>query len=287
MLHRVLGENVALAVVVHASAVVYADPSQLEIALLNLALNARDAMPRGGQLTVEVGRLAPDDPARPAGEDVPAGPLAVLLVRDTGVGMDPATRARMFEPFFTTKGVGRGTGLGLPIVLGVVGECGGAIRVETGAGSGTEFRLYFPIRTGEAGTAATREADAAPRGTETVLVVEDDPHLRGVIRRALASHGYAVRAVGNAADARAVVGSAPDLLLTDVVLPDGNGLDLAAELAVRWPGAKILFMSGYTGDHLRAVGDLPADALLLPKPFTAGTLLVRIREVLERRRSVA
>jgi signal transduction histidine kinase len=287
MLRRVLGEHVTLAVEAHAPVLVHADPSQLEIALLNLALNARDAMPRGGKLTVEVRRVEVDDPERPQGVDVPAGPLAALVVRDAGVGMDAPTRARMFEPFFTTKGVGRGTGLGLPIVLGVVSECGGAIRVDSAPGSGTEFRLYFPVQAGEAREPSAREAQAAPRGTETILVVEDDPHLRGVVRRALASHGYAVRAVGNAADARALEGAAPELVLTDVVLPDGNGLDLASELARRWPEAGLLFMSGYTGEHLQAVGDLPPDAPLLPKPFTADTLLVRVREVLERRRSAA
>jgi CheY-like chemotaxis protein len=242
-------------------------------------------MPRGGRLDVTVSALAADDPARPAGKDVPAGPLAALVVRDTGVGMDPTTRARIFEPFFTTKGQGRGTGLGLPIVQGVVDEAGGAIRVESEPGRGTEFRLFFPLRDGEARAAPERLAPAHPTGNETVLVVEDDPHLRGVVRRVLSQHGYTVRAVGCAADARAVTGAAPDLLVADVILPDGNGLDLARELSGRWPSAGVLFITGYTGEHLQAIGALPQDVHLLPKPFTAETLLVRVREGLARRPS--
>jgi signal transduction histidine kinase len=285
MLRRVLGEDVKLAVDVRGPALIHADPSQLELAVLNLAVNARDAMPRGGTLGVEVRPVPSEGPAHPAGEDVPAGPLVLVAVRDTGSGIDPATRARMFEPFFTTKRSGRGTGLGLPIVQGVVADCGGVIRVESELGKGTEFRLYFPARAGEVREAPPPEAAEAPRGSETVLVIEDDPHLRGVIRRALTEHGYVVRAVGTAADARALEGPAPDLLLTDVILPDGNGIDLSHDLAERWPAAGVLYMSGYAGEHLEAVGTLPPEASLVPKPFSTDVLLVRVREVLGRRRA--
>ncbi|HEX9242360.1 MAG TPA: ATP-binding protein [Anaeromyxobacter sp.] len=285
MLRRTLGEAVALRFEVQGPTAVWADPGQVEIALLNLCVNARDAMPRGGRLDVGVGTVAADDPVRPVGADVPAGALGVLSVRDTGTGIDAATRARIFEPFFTTKGQGRGTGLGLPIVHGVVTEAGGAIRVESDAGRGTEFRLFFPLRAGEARGALERLAPAHPTGTETVLVVEDDPHLRGVVRRVLAQHGYVVRAVGSAGDARAVTGSAPDLIIADIILPDGNGLDLARELSALWPTAGVLFISGYAGEHLRAIGALPQDVHLLPKPFTAETLLVRVREGLARKPS--
>jgi CheY-like chemotaxis protein len=287
MLRRVLGEDVALTVDARGPAPVHADPSQLELALLNLAVNARDAMPRGGQLTVEVRPVPPEGPGRPAGEDVPAGPLVLVAVRDTGTGIDAATRARMFEPFFTTKRSGRGTGLGLPIVQGIVTDCGGALRVESEVGKGTEFRLYFPARAAPAREEPAREAAVSPRGNETILVIEDDPHLRGVIRRALTEHGYVVRAVGTATDARAIEGAAPDLLLTDVILPDGNGIDLARDLSERWPSAGVLYMSGYAGEHLEAVGTLPPEASLVPKPFAADVLLVRVRAVLERRRGAA
>ncbi len=283
MLRRVLGEDVALSVRALAPALVFADPGQVELALLNLAVNARDAMPKGGRLEVEVTRLEPGDPARPDGPDVPAGPLALLTVRDTGTGMDQRTRARIFEPFFTTKATGRGTGLGLPIVLAVVSECGGAVRVHSEPGNGSEFRLYLPLSPGEQDQAAALVAPARPGGSETILVVEDDPHLRGVVRRALVEHGYTVRAVGSAADARRIDGGAPALVLTDVILPDGNGIDLARDLAGRWPSAGVLYMSGYAGEHLEAVGTLPDGAQLLPKPFTGETLLVRVREVIESR----
>jgi signal transduction histidine kinase/ActR/RegA family two-component response regulator len=284
MLRRTLGEAVTLRVEIRGPAPVWADLGQIEIALLNLCVNARDAMPHGGRIEVGVGTLAADDPARPAGTDVPEGPLATLSVRDTGTGMDPAVRERIFEPFFTTKGQGRGTGLGLPIVQGVVAEAGGAIRIDSEQERGTEFRLFFPLRAGETRSTDGRLAPAHPTGTETILVVEDDPHLRGVVRRVLAQHGYVVRAVGCAADARAVTGAPPDLLVVDVILPDGNGIDLERELSARWPSAGVLFISGYTGDHLRAVGALAQDVHLLPKPFTAETLLVHVREGLARRR---
>jgi signal transduction histidine kinase len=287
MLRRVLGEDVKLAVSARGPALVHADPSQLELALLNLAVNARDAMPRGGTLTVEVRPVPSEGASRPVGDDIPAGPLVLLAVRDTGSGIDAETRSRMFEPFFTTKRSGRGTGLGLPIVQGVVADCGGALRVDSELGKGTEFRLYLPARAGQVHEAPAREAAAPQRGNETVLVIEDDPHLRGVIRRSLTEHGYVVRAVGTAADARALEGAPPELLLTDVILPDGNGIDLARDLTERWPGSSVLYMSGYAGEHLEAVGTLPPDATLVPKPFSADLLLVRVREVLERRRGAA
>jgi signal transduction histidine kinase len=285
MLRRVLGGEIELRMELRGPSLVHADPSQLELAILNLAVNARDAMPGGGVLAVEVRPIASD--SRPDGDDMPAGPLVRIAVRDTGHGIDAETQARMFEPFFTTKRAGRGTGLGLPIVKGVVADCGGALRVRSEVGKGTEFDLYFPAR------AATQRETPAPaaapsrRGTETILVVEDDPHLRGVVRRTLTEHGYAVRTVGTATDARALEGAPPDLIFADVILPDGNGIDLARELVERWPGAGVLFTSGYAGEHLDAVGTLPPGAELLPKPFAADALLARVREVLERRRGFA
>jgi CheY-like chemotaxis protein len=287
MLRRVLGEAVALGVDVRGPALVHADRGQLEIVLLNLCVNARDAMPRGGRIVVAVRPVPSEGFTRPEGDDLPEGPLVLLSVRDTGTGIDASTRARMFEPFFTTKRSGHGTGLGLPIVLGVVSDCGGVLRVDSEPGRGTEFRLYFPARAAAVSAPPPRELGEAPRGTETILVIEDDPHLRGVVRRALTEHGYAVRAVGSAADARALEGAPPDLVLTDVILPDGNGIDLARDLSERWPAAGVLYMSGYAGEHLEAVGTLPPDTHLVPKPFTPGILLVRVRHALEHRRGAA
>jgi signal transduction histidine kinase/CheY-like chemotaxis protein len=283
LLRRLLGEGIALTVTARARAPVHADPSQIEMALLNLAVNARDAMPEGGRLEVQVDAVSPDAPGRPEG--APPGPLALLRVRDTGVGMDAATRARVFEPFFTTKGPGRGTGLGLPIVLGVVSECGGAIELDSAPGQGTEFRIFLPMRAAGAERTEVGTGTDGPRGTETVLVVEDDPHVRFVARRTLESHGYTVVEAEAAAEALALARArpaAPDLVLCDVVLPDGNGLDLGRALEARWPGIGVLFTSGYAGEHLGSLGALPA-ASLLPKPFTAEMLLRRVREALDLR----
>jgi signal transduction histidine kinase/ActR/RegA family two-component response regulator len=281
LLRRLLGEGIALTVTVRARAPVHADPSQIEMALLNLAVNARDAMPEGGRLEVLVDAVAADAEGRPEG--TPPGPLALLRVRDTGVGMDAATRARVFEPFFTTKAPGRGTGLGLPIVLGVVSECGGTIQLDSAPGEGTEFRIFLPLRAAGAERAGAGAGTDGPRGSETVLVVEDDPHVRFVARRTLESHGYTVLEAEAAAEALAIARArpgAPDLVLCDVVLPDGNGVDLGRALEARWPGVAVLFTSGYAGERLGSLGALPA-ARLLPKPFTAETMLRRVREALD------
>jgi signal transduction histidine kinase/ActR/RegA family two-component response regulator len=288
MLQRLLGEKVALAFDVRAPVSVFADPGQIELALLNLALNARDAMPDGGRVEVAVDAVGEDDPARPTGDDVPAGPLATLVVRDTGVGIAPDLHGRIFEPFFTTKGPGRGTGLGLSTVLGIVGQSGGAIRVCSRPAEGSEFRIYLPLHPGEAAVAEPPQA-CAPRGTETLLVIEDDARLRAILRRTLSDAGYRVVEAGSrreavdAADASAV----PSLVLTDVILPDGNGVDLARELVGRWPGVPVMFISGYAGDHLSGAGALPTGARFLPKPFTPEVLLAALHEALPRRRAAA
>jgi signal transduction histidine kinase/ActR/RegA family two-component response regulator len=286
MLQRVLGEGIRLSVCIRAEARVFADPGQIELALLNLSVNARDAMPRGGRLDVEVDVLAVDDPGLPEGGDVPAGPLAALTVRDSGVGIDPEVRSRIFEPFFTTKGPGRGTGLGLSTVLGIVGQSGGAVRVRSEKGRGSEFTIYLPVHAGGAERAADTPSGTPLGRDETILVVEDDTHLRAMLRRTLYEHGYQVFEAGSAPEAlaAAVVRAAPSLVLTDVILPEGNGVDLARELSGRWPGVPVVFMSGYAGDHLSGAEPLPPGARLLPKPFTPDVLLAEIREALREAR---
>jgi signal transduction histidine kinase/CheY-like chemotaxis protein len=282
MLRRVLGEAVSLRVEVRAPVFVFADAGQIELALLNLAVNARDAMPRGGRLDVEVAVLAPDDPGRPDGPDVPAGPLATLAVRDSGVGIDPEIRARIFEPFFTTKAPGRGTGLGLSTVLGIVGQSGGAIRVRSDVGEGSEFVVYLPRHEPEAAAPEDGARGADVGGGETVFVVEDDERLRGMLRRTLTQHGYRVVEAGAAREARGAAARCPPpaLLLTDVILPEGNGVDLARELARRWPHVPVIFMSGYAGEHLSGLEPLPPGTRFLPKPFTPEALLAEVRAAL-------
>jgi two-component system, cell cycle sensor histidine kinase and response regulator CckA len=194
-------------------------------------------------------------------------------------------RAQIFEPFFTTKSAGRGTGLGLSTVLAIVGQSGGAIRVDSAPGKGTEFRIYIPVC-----ASGADEGEGAPRPAplgkgEGILVVEDDPQVRAMARRILASNGHRVIVASGSKHALELArGSpSPDLLVTDVILPDGNGVDLARELGRWWPGIPVVFMSGYTGQNFPALDALPADARFLPKPFTPDALLRAVRDALDRR----
>ncbi len=283
MLRRILGESVALVVDVRAPARVCADPGQLELALLNLAVNARDAMPGGGRLEIRIDELGAEDPRRPRGAGVPDGPLAAVTVRDDGVGMDEQVRSRLFEPFFTTKSSGRGTGLGLSTVLGIVSQWGGTIRVDSEPGKGAEFRIYLPLHAGEEEQVACAPCAAAGGGSETILLVEDDDRLRAIVVRNLAEHGYRVLDAPSAARALELARAQdvpPDLVLTDVILAEGNGVDLARRLGALWSGVPVLFMSGYTGEHLPALDALPSDARFLSKPFTPEVLRAAVRDAL-------
>jgi PAS domain S-box-containing protein len=278
ILRRVLPENVALTVVAHAPGTVFADPAQLEVVILNLAVNARDALPRGGRIEIQVFELEDGAPELGDGE-APPGPLAVLEVRDDGVGMDAATRARIFEPFFTTKPAGKGTGLGLATVYGIVSQAGGEIRVRSEPGRGSEFRVYLPRWSGTAAETLAVVPPRPARGDETVLVVEDDAAIRALVHRTLAQAGYRVVDAATADEALSAAAS-PDLLVSDVILPGRNGWDLAVALAARRPGLRVLFMSGYAAQHS---GEplLPSDAPFLAKPFAPDELLRKVREVLD------
>jgi PAS domain S-box-containing protein len=282
MLRRLLGEAVHLEVEARAPGTVVADPGQLELAVLNLALNARDAMPSGGRLVLSVDELLlPDGPD--AGSELPAGPLAVLAVRDTGVGMDEATRRRVFEPFFTTKPVGKGTGLGLSTVYGIVAQSGGAVRVRSQPGHGSEFRIYLPRRA-EVPPTVSAVAPALPSGgEETVLLVEDDPAIRAVAERTLAARGYRLLAAGSAEQALALARAAADvhLLVSDVVLPGRNGWELACALQAERPRLRLLFMSGYAADAGTGTALLPDGVPLLEKPFAPDDLLAAVRAALD------
>ena len=275
MLRRLIGEDIELSVRCSAApAVILADPGQIEQVLLNLAVNARDAMPQGGRLSLEVMARA---------QKAAGTPQVMLAVTDTGCGMDAATQARMFEPFFTTKEEGVGTGLGLATVHGIVKQTGGDIRVESQPGHGTSFKLYFPAAVEPEPEAAPAEVKPPTRGTETILLVEDEPMLRKLIRMTLEQRGYRILEAQNAAEA---VGHAEsyndriDLLLTDVVMPNGSGRDVAAQIVQRRPETRVVYMSGYTDDAVLRHGVLLAEVHFIQKPFTPEGLARKLREVL-------
>jgi PAS domain S-box-containing protein len=288
MLRRVIGEDVELATLVHGPlGRVRADRGQVEQAIVNLAINARDAMPGGGKLLIEASEfaLAPADAAtHPLLE---TGRYVVLAVSDTGTGMTAEVASQIFEPFFTTKEPGRGTGLGLSMVYGFLEQSGGRVTVDTRIDRGTTFRMYFPRLDDEArAPAAAAVATAAPEGgTETVLLAEDAGALREMIAEILASSGYRVleAATGERALEVAKAHEGPiHLLLTDVVMPGMNGAELAAAVGVLRPESRILYMSGYTDDAVVHRGVLSEGASLLQKPFASTGLLHKVREVLDR-----
>jgi signal transduction histidine kinase len=283
LLRRTLGETIKLEVVANARGVVLADPGQLEQVIVNLAVNARDAMPEGGRLTITVDELERTEREPSLETGMPVGPLVVLTVEDTGTGMDLGTQARIFEPFFTTKGPGKGTGLGLSTVYGIVTQSGGAVRVRSTPGAGTAFRVCLPRHEGP----SQEMTPPVPRtrvrgGHETILLVEDDDAVRSIARRILEQGGYTVL---EAAGPRAAValaedpGRSIDLLLTDVLLPDENGPALARRLSALRPGLRVAFMSGDTGESHEA--DFPPAAPFLGKPFTPDSLLSTVRQALD------
>ncbi len=282
MLSRMIGEDIALDTRLDDEpCLVEVDPGQLEQVLLNLAANARDAMPDGGTLTIAVSRAkqAPASAGRPA----PRGPVVLLTVSDTGHGMSDEIRARIFEPFFTTKSAGSGTGLGLAMAYGAVEQNGGFIEVVSTPGQGASFRIVLPMARGEKSEVKTNEAEA-PRGSETVLLVEDEAAVRDVTRAQLESLGYRVHACANAAEALAVADAERepvDLLLTDVVMPGMNGRELAERLLGRRPDLRVLFTSGYGEDVIARHGVLEPGVLLLQKPYGLSRLASRVREALQ------
>jgi PAS domain S-box-containing protein len=287
LLRRVLGEDVDIAVDLAPELwPVRCDPAQVQQVILNLAVNARDAMPRGGKLTIETANLVLDEEHAAAHAGGVPGPHVLVAVSDSGEGMTPEARAHVFEPFFTTKPVGQGTGLGLATVYGIVRQSGGHVWVYSEPGRGTTFKIYFP-RT----DAAPAESAPPPRsargsgGSETVLVVEDDPRVREVTVQALRGAGYRVLAAGEGREAMAVAAAADgpiDLLVTDVVMPERSGRQVAEELRRRTPALRVLYVSGYTENTVVHHGVLDAGVDLLAKPFTPSALLARVREVLDR-----
>ena len=286
MLQRIIGENMDLSLHLGSDvSPVYADPVQLERVLLNLCVNARDAMPGGGKLTITTANVELDHESSSSDARMHPGPYVMLSVSDNGQGMDQQTLARVFEPFFTTKELGRGTGLGLSIIYGIVRQSGGHIQVESEPGQGTTFRVYLPSTDSlpaEKNTRTPASPEPVEGGTETILLVEDDETVREVVASMLQPSGYNVLVAASARDAvdkaRNYSGRI-DLLLTDVVLGSGmEGPQLATELRSSRPGMKVLFMSGYSEALiLSSASSKPAD--LIEKPFSADSLCRRIRTI--------
>jgi PAS domain S-box-containing protein len=286
LLRRVIGEDIALSTALAATpSVTSIDPGQLEQVIMNLAVNARDAMPKGGKLTIETGLVEFDEEYFKAHWPATPGRFALLAMTDTGHGMDEATRARIFEPFFTTKEPGKGTGLGLATVYGIVKRSGGFIWVYSEPGQGTTFKLYFPAveEPAEAGVLHQVPAEVA-QGSETILLCEDAPAVRAVAREILERSGYTVLEAPNGRAALDLVAkrSAPiALLITDVVMPEMSGKQLADQFKGLRPESRVLYMSGYTDDSIVRHGVLEPGIAYLQKPFSIDALVRKVREVLD------
>jgi len=289
MLPRLIGEDIELSIGTSLNlGRVKADPGQMEQVILNLAVNARDAMPRGGKIVIETTNCELDEVYARRHPPMQAGRYVMLAVTDTGIGMDAETQAHIFEPFFTTKEMGKGTGLGLATVYGVVKQSGGFIWVYSEPGRGTTFKIYLPRVDEGVESARTEKAAAeAPEGSETVLLVEDERDVRDVAREFLMLGGYTVLEAKNGAEAIEMARRHPDpihLLVTDMVMPGMGGRELAAQLAPLRPEMKVVYMSGYTEYASTRQGDIDHNAVLLTKPFTRGDLARTVREALQANR---
>jgi signal transduction histidine kinase/ActR/RegA family two-component response regulator len=285
MMRRLIGEDIDLLVKLDPDLDnVKFDPGQIEQIIMNLVVNARDAMPRGGKLTIQTANVHLDASYVAEHIDAREGDHVMIAISDTGVGMDAATLAKIFEPFFTTKELGRGTGLGLSTVFGIVNQSGGNIWVYSEPGRGTTFKVYLPVAQGTAGASRSSRMAAVPsRGTETILLVEDEESVRTLIRTILTQKGYNVLAANRPRAALETANNhagAIDLLLTDVVMPEMGGLELARALTERRPEVKVLYMSGYTDNAIVHHGVLDAGTAFLEKPIHPDKLLAKVRSVL-------
>jgi PAS domain S-box-containing protein len=286
MLHRLIGEDVELRTKPAAAlGAVRADPGQIEQAIVNLVVNARDAMPQGGRLTIETADVELDRSYIAGHVPTQPGPYVLLAISDTGVGMDGATKARLFEPFFTTKEPGRGTGLGLATVYGIVKQSGGYVWAYSELGHGTTFKIYLP-RVAETPEApeSTAGTPAPVRGSETVLVVEDQEEVRKLTKRVLEARGYTVLAARNGAEALEIVARHPNqihLMITDVVMPGMNGGEVAQLACAKRSDLKVLYVSGYTGEAVLQHRLLEPGVAFLQKPFTPDVLARKTRDVLD------
>jgi PAS domain S-box-containing protein len=290
MLRRVIGEDVELSTVLQPELwAVHADQSQLEQVLMNLVVNARDALPRGGCVVIETANVALDEGAAFRCGDLAPGEYVTLAVADDGTGMDAETLARAFDPFFTTKPPGQGTGLGLATVYGIVNQSGGHVWAHSEPGRGTTFRIYLPRDAGSGSAAGLRPSSPVPASRarpegETLLLVEDDDGVRFPLREGLQSKGYTVLEAADGEEALTVAARHPgrlDLLITDVVMPRRNGRELAERLLAERPELRVLYMSGYTDDAVVRTGILTSSVAFLQKPFSVEALARRVRRVLD------
>jgi CheY-like chemotaxis protein len=288
MLCRLIGEDVEL--VTHLDpqlGPVKGDPSQMEQVIMNLAINARDAMPRGGRLILETANHTVDEAEATAHTELHAGPYILLTVTDTGTGMDPDTLSHIFEPFFTTKEKEKGTGLGLSTVYGIVNQSDGHILVHSETGQGTTFRIFLP-QVDEMAPALPHpdHPRSTAHGTGTILLVEDEAGVRKLVAEILRTSGYTVLIAHHARDARSMAErhSGPiDLLITDVIMPDMNGREVADQLLAMRPDLKVLFMTGFTGDAILRYGGPDSFKPVIRKPFSPEALTRKVRELVGRR----
>ena len=284
MLKRLIGEHIEMLTIVEPKlGTVKADPGQIEQVLVNLAVNARDAMPGGGKLTIETANVILDRQFTQAHRAVEPGPYVMLAVSDTGGGMSLAVKTRIFEPFFTTKEKDKGTGLGLSTVYGIVKQSGGSIWVYSEPNHGTTFKVYLPCVDEKVDVARVEHSPTADRGVETVLLVEDDESVREVANEILTLNGYKVLAANHGQEALEISHlhqGTIDLMVTDVVMPLMGGPELARRLALTRPQMRVLFMSGYTDDAIVHHGVLSEDTAYLQKPFTAAAFARKLRETI-------
>jgi nitrogen-specific signal transduction histidine kinase/ActR/RegA family two-component response regulator len=286
MLRRLVGEDIEFITLLRPEAGrINADPGQIEQVLMNLVVNARDAMPRGGKLIIETANVELDEAYADRHVAVNPGSYVMLAVSDTGTGMDEETRARIFEPFFTTKEEGKGTGLGLSTVYGIVKQSGGNVWVYSEVGRGTTFKIYLPrVAEDTQEQVPAVEREELLRGTETILLTEDEGLVRRLVREALETYGYTVLETtsgGEAISACEGYDGPIHLLVTDVIMPGMDGRELANELTRLRPEMRVLFMSGYTDDAIVHHGVLDADMPFLQKPFSPDDLARKVREVLD------
>jgi two-component system, cell cycle sensor histidine kinase and response regulator CckA len=292
MLRRLIGEDVELVTIPAAAQdTVTADPGRLEQVIMNLVVNARDAMPNGGKLTIETGTIQLNESFSARQLGVPAGPHVTVSISDTGIGMDEETQSHLFEPFFTTKGPGRGTGLGLATAYGIIRQSGGAIGMFSQLGSGTTARIYLPLVEDKPQAAPEKtQASAELNGAETILLVEDEARVRKLIVDVLTARGYRVVEATRGEEAIRLckdhVGEI-DLAVVDVVMPEMSGPGVVKQISALRPGTRVLYISGYTDEAIVHHGILESGAAFLQKPFMPNALVRKVREVLDTRSNTA